>query len=281
MLEHQSEVDSGDRFRFGENWKSFLSVLDDERIAQAENSLKNYLQVESLDNLTFVDVGSGSGLFSLAARRLGARVHSFDFDPESVKCARELKNRYFKDDCNWVIEHGSVLDTNYIQQIGTFDVVYSWGVLHHTGNMKKSLDNVALLVKENGRLFISIYNYQVYWSAFYTVLKRAYNKSSYLGKRAISGLFISFQIVKGGLKDLLFFRNPINRYSEKKKSRGMSVWYDWIDWIGGYPFEVSKPGDMVDVFYSKGFTLLKLKTCGGGHGCNEYVFIKGLDRGVL
>jgi len=278
MNEYKSEVESGERFQFGKNWQAFLSILDDERIDQAENSIKEYLQIDSLEGLSFLDIGSGSGLFSLAARRLGANVYSFDYDPQSVQCTNELKNRYFKDDRNWVIEEGSVLDDSFIKKLGEFDIVYSWGVLHHTGDMRKALNNAASLVKDDGILFISLYNHQVYWSAFNTALKRSYNKSPQVGKWIISGLFISFQFLKGVVKDLLFFRNPLRRYAEKKKSRGMSKWYDWIDWIGGYPFEVSKPEEILDLFYEREFTLQKLKTCGGGHGCNEYVFIKSLTR---
>jgi len=131
MNKHGLEIESGERFKFGENWQAFLSLLNDERIIQAEKSIKKYLQIESLEGLSFLDVGSGSGLFSLAARRLGAQVHSFDYDPQSVQCTKELKNRYFKDDDKWVIEQGSVLDDKYLSQLGKFDIVYSWGVLHH------------------------------------------------------------------------------------------------------------------------------------------------------
>src|SRR5438105_15936615 len=133
MSLHADEITRGRRFEFGKNWSRFLDVLDDERIREAEESLKKMLEVESLAGKSFLDIGSGSGLFSLAARRLGARVHSFDYDPQSVPCAAELKRRYFTDDAAWTIEEGSALDEQYVRALGTFDVVYSWGVLHQTG----------------------------------------------------------------------------------------------------------------------------------------------------
>lgn len=124
---HKTEILNGERFEFGANWSRFISVLNDERIARAEKSLCEFLGVVNLTGKRFLDAGSGSGLFSLAARRLGAEVHSFDYDPQSVACTRELKNRYFPKDEAWVIEDASVLDQDYLSRLGQFDVVYSWG----------------------------------------------------------------------------------------------------------------------------------------------------------
>ena len=91
---HGQEVSEGERFAFGDNWARFLRLLSDERINQAEESLKQMLEVDNLNGKSFLDIGSGSGLFSLAARRLGAKTFSFDYDPQSVACTRELKRRY-------------------------------------------------------------------------------------------------------------------------------------------------------------------------------------------
>src|ERR1700760_1565277 len=117
---HASEIGRGERFGFGVTWARFLELLDEGRIARAEESLKNMLEVESLLGLSFLDIGSGSGLFSLAARRLGARVHSFDYDPHSVACTAELRRRYFPDDAAWMVEGGSALDGGDAPRLGPF-----------------------------------------------------------------------------------------------------------------------------------------------------------------
>lgn len=277
MNQHAADVENGRRFEFGKNWRAFLSVLDEERIIEAEKSLKRDLKVDDLKGCTFLDIGSGSGLFSLAARRLGARVHSFDYDPQSVACTRELGARYFPDDPDWRIEQASVLDQQFLSGMPRYDVVYSWGVLHHTGDMWRALANAAERVADHGSLFIAIYNYQVYWTSFYTAMKRAYNRAPNFGKYAIAGTYIAVQVVKGLIKDLLLLRNPLARYQAKKTDRGMSMWYDWIDWVGGYPFETAKPEQIFDFFHQRGFRLEMLRTAGGGHGCNEFIFRRGPD----
>src|SRR5437773_11611755 len=128
--QHKLEILSGERFQFGENWKRFLGALTEQQIQAAEKSLKDMLGVKDLREKSFLDVGSGSGLLSLVARRLGARVHSFDYDPQSVACTIELRRLYVPADDNWVVEQGSALDADYLKSLGEFDVVYEIGRAH-------------------------------------------------------------------------------------------------------------------------------------------------------
>ena len=146
------------RFEFGQNWSEYLKLMDDERILEAEKSLKEMLETDSLKGKKCLDIGSGSGIFSLAARRLGAEVLSFDVDEKSVFCTESLKSKYFKDDSKWKVGFGSVLNEDFVSSLGEFDVVYSWGVLHHTGDMWSALDIASLVVSPSGKLFIAIYN---------------------------------------------------------------------------------------------------------------------------
>ncbi len=265
------------RFAFGKNWQRFLQCLGDERIAEAEKSLRLMLEAENLHGKSFLDIGCGSGLFSLAAMRLGAaQVHSFDYDLQSVACTRELKQRYFQNASTWTIEQGSVLDETYLPSLGTFDFVYSWGVLHHTGNMWRALENVVGLVETEGKLFIALYNDEDIYSRFWRRVKRSYSSSA-IWRVPILAAFGSVLILRGLLKDVFFLRkNPLTRYTQYKKSRGMSYFTDLIDWLGGYPYEVANPGEVFDFFRKKGFELVRLKTVGRGNGCNEFVFRRRL-----
>jgi 2-polyprenyl-3-methyl-5-hydroxy-6-metoxy-1,4-benzoquinol methylase len=272
MDQAQREVVDGERFAFGANWYRFLSLLDDQRIAEAEGSLREMLGADRLDGLRLLDAGSGSGLFSLAARRLGATVHSFDFDPDSVACTRELKNRYFPNDPAWTIEQGSVLDPKYIATLGRFDVVYSWGVLHHTGAMWKAIDNVAALVDQGGRFFVSLYNDQGRISEFWRLVKKTYNEAPSNLRPLFVGVFGVPLLLPTVLRGLVRGKSP--RESLANRGRGMSVWHDLIDWVGGYPFEVAKPEQVFDFCRNRGLQLERLKTCGGRLGCNEFVFTR-------
>lgn len=273
----KTEVLAGERFQFGENWWRFLEILDDNRIMLAEQSLCKMLAVKTLTGKRFLDVGSGSGLFSLAARRLGATVHSFDYDPKSVACTRELKNRYFPKDETWVIEKASALDKDYLSKLGQFDVIYSWGVLHHTGAMWEALGNVAPLVKMEGVLFIAIYNDQGHPSKVWKKVKELYCTSPEPLRTGI--LLLAFLRLWGPTmaRDLLTKGNPLASWRNygNGRGRGMSPWRDVVDWVGGYPFEVAKPDDIFNFYRDKGFQLNALTTCtGGGLGCNEFVLSK-------
>lgn len=272
--QHAGEIASRERFEFGKNWSAFLSVLDDERIATAEASLREMLGCHDLTGKTFLDIGSGSGLFSLAARRLGAKVHSFDFDSSSFACTQELRNRYFPGDANWRVEQGSALDAAYVASLGKFDVVYSWGVLHHTGEMWRALENAVIPTKEGGKLFIAIYNDTGSQARRWHWIKRTYCRLPGLLKTPFAVAVILPDEAKNLAKSLITLKpmSYIHAWTRYKNGRGMNHWYDIIDWVGGYPYEVATVDEIFDFYRDRGFTLTKVRSKGVGLGCNEFVF---------
>jgi len=271
MTDAVEEIAAGKRFQFGANWQRFLSTLDESRIREAEESLLHMLGVTTLSGLSFLDVGCGSGLFSLAARRLGARVHSLDFDPQSVACTSELKRRFFPSDGGWRIEGGSALDTAYMRSLGHFDVVYSWGVLHHTGAMWLGIENaIQNVATPGGRLYIAIYNDQGWKSHLWWLIKAFYNRlprwlrSPFVG--AVAFVTTMAVIVKYTLK--LQPMVAIRPLLQDRRERGMSAKYDRVDWIGGFPFEVASFATLRDYLEARGFSLLNSRTT-TSWGCNE------------
>lgn len=272
---YETTYKNKNHFSFGKNWQDFLKSLNDEKIENAKKSLVDFLgSKEEIKNKTFVDIGCGSGLFSLAAYRLGAsKIVSVDADEFSIACTRYLRKKE-SDPKNWEIKQGSALDENFIESLGQFDIVYSWGVLHHTGNMYSALSNTSTIVSPQGVFYLAIYNrnnnrLKEGTSNFWLRLKRFYNRSGVLVKKFMEYMYISYFFL--GL--LILLKNPFEYIKEYKSNRGMNWRNDIIDWLGGYPYEFAGPDEIINFFGNKDLLCKKL-TYREGIGCSEYLFIK-------
>jgi 2-polyprenyl-3-methyl-5-hydroxy-6-metoxy-1,4-benzoquinol methylase len=252
------------RFGFGANWRRYLDDVDSGRIDAAEAALADLLGRQSLAGMRLLDIGSGSGIHSLAAVRLGADVTSFDFDEDSVACTMELRRRFAETAGGaWrVVGRGSVLDRDFMQSLGYFDVVYSWGVLHHTGALERAVYSAASRVSVGGFLAVALYNDQRWISSYWTAVKRIYNTGS-IGRMAMIATHLPYVSARALLRAARG-RDSIER--------GMSLWHDYIDWLGGWPFEVASPDTVSSWVEPQGFVRRTIRSVGRRQGCNEFVY---------
>jgi len=257
-------------FAFGRNWLQFLETVDESSVLASERELAGMLG--DVSGKTFVDVGCGSGLSSLAAYRMGAKVTSFDYDTKCVECTKALQRRF---GVSWPVEQGSALDIEYLRRLGQFDIVYSWGVLHHTGDMWPAIDNCLTLLKRGGDLHLMLYR-DAYLAPVWKFVKMTYSMSPSSIQWVLRNGFAGIQVI--GL--LARGRNPLKvMRAYGKSNRGMSWYTDSTDWIGGYPFEYASAEEVIGRLKPRGLDLVRItpepykKPVGWmGTGSYQYVF---------
>lgn len=261
------------RFEFGKNWLNYIHKNFSEE--KADISRKHMLSVlgrDDLKGLAFLDIGCGSGLHSYAAWQAGAStLHSFDYDANSVAATRYVREQA-GNPANWAtVEQGSVLDESYMTKLPQFDFVYSWGVLHHTGNVWQAIRNAAAHVKSGGLFYIALYSADVQKDPppeFWLDVKRRYVSSSWLTRRCMDIWYVWRFMMYRKIRNLTAV---ISRMREYKKSRGMSLFTDIRDWLGGWPMEFVYDAEVVKFCESLGFKLKKMLT---GEANTEFVFVK-------
>ncbi|MGI0117389.1 class I SAM-dependent methyltransferase [Zooshikella sp. RANM57] len=259
-------------FDFGENWQNFSKNTNPVRIKNAENSLKQKLNLGNMSGLTFLDIGCGSGIFSLAAYNLGATVTSIDINKKCIECTKILKEKYSNKNQNWVIKQADFTNSEVVKLITPHDIIYCWGVLHHTGKMWECFEKLFSLAKNDSLLYIAIYNDQGFISNIWKKIKIAYNSNTF-SKYTIIFTLLPIQaillIAKGSLKHF----SPFYYIKDSNNPRGMNFYYDFIDWVGGFPFEVATPKEVL-LFSKKNMFEITNQYLTNGSGCNEYILKK-------
>jgi SAM-dependent methyltransferase len=254
-------------FDFGSNWQAFSEQhIDRQRITVAATSLQSLLRRNTLQDTSFLDIGCGSGLFSIAAYQLGAqKVMGVDINPHCIAVSNQNRQT-FAPEAPIIFRKLSVLDVQSLQALGIFDLVYAWGSLHHTGAMWEAIHNVTKHVAPGGTLVLAIYNKHI-TSPVWKRIKWLYNQLPGAGQRFMTILFAGVIYIA---KLLATRRNPL------EKERGMSFWYDVVDWIGGYPYEYATPEEVQEFMYQQGFILRHYIHAQVPTGCNEFVFERPL-----
>ncbi len=264
--------ESDKRFEFGKNWLDFIKKnYGDEQVTIAKEHLLGFLKRDDLKGIEFLDIGCGSGLHSVAALDAGAKsVHSFDYDPNSVAATEYVREQVGRPK-NWTVEQGSVLDDDYMNSLPQYDVVYSWGVLHHTGDVWHAIRNAADKVKPGGLFYIALYSADVQVDPppeFWLDVKKKYVSSGWLKRRYMDLWYVwRFEINRNPLLLPMFLK----KVKEYKKSRGMNVFTDIRDWLGGWPMEFVYDEDAIKYCENLGFRLENIAT---GEANTEFLFIR-------
>jgi 2-polyprenyl-3-methyl-5-hydroxy-6-metoxy-1,4-benzoquinol methylase len=267
--ETNKEVPLHKRFGFGKNWSNFIeSHYSEERVKSSINRFKEFTSLNDLNQVDFIDVGCGSGLHSLAANRLGAQsVFSFDFDPNAVEITQKLRSME-GNPLTWEITQGSILDEEFVSSLSKYDFVYSWGVLHHTGEVWRAIENTSALVKNHGYMYLALYSLNVQTDPEYWLrTKQKYVKSSRFTKVIMEQKYLFRYVYGSSLRNFLKGRFR----SENGRMRGMELMTDVRDWLGGWPMEFVLDEDVEKVVSQLGF---KLKNVKKGEACTEFLFKK-------
>lgn len=263
-------------FAFGKNWSEYAEKIGEVEIEEAMGGLSRLLGGERLDGRRFLDIGCGSGLHSLAALRLGAaEVVAVDIDSDSVTTTRAVLEHHFPEG-NFTVERRSVFDLEP-REMGRFEVVYSWGVLHHTGNLYRAVQCAASLVAESGIFAFALYR-KTWMCWFWKAEKRWYAHTlPNLQSRARSLYIVAYKI---GL--LLTGRNFDAFVQEYHRNRGMNFYHDVHDWMGGWPYESISPEKVRQLMQRLNFSEMRSFVGHGqlwgrysgffGSGCDEYVY---------
>ncbi len=263
-------TDPATHFEFGKNWASYADLIGDRQIDEAKKGLLKLLEPGDLRGHTFLDIGCGSGLHALAAASLGvSSILATDIDPDSVATTKTLLSQH-NVAVPWRAEQISVFDLDPARH-GSFDVVYSWGVLHHTGDMKTAIGKAAALVAPGGHLVIALYRRtRLDW--FWVREKRWYKAAPPRQQKLAQGLYVAYfrliQLLQG---------RSAQKYIDSYGERGMDFRHDVHDWLGGYPYESILAAELTPQVEALGFTVVREfsgpMTRGLlSSGCDEYAF---------
>lgn len=133
----------------------FYDVLWTQHLPKIEKQiefLNKLIGRDNIENKIVLDAGCGTGIAAISFKKLGAnKVIGIDISKKSLLTAKKLAE-----------EAGVKLkfitgDLLNLPLKGNFDIIHSFGALHHTGDTKGAFANLINLLGENGQFYLALY----------------------------------------------------------------------------------------------------------------------------
>jgi SAM-dependent methyltransferase len=129
------------------------------------------VSAEELPGRTLLDAGCGNGELTRAVAEYGLEVVAMDFSRSVDGARRRLFEQGYPVSHRVHYLQGDVLVPPFLP--GSFDLVHSSGVLHHTPSTERAFRSVARLPRPGGKLYVQLYRRRENWVHYTNVALRA------------------------------------------------------------------------------------------------------------
>lgn len=191
---------------FGFQWQRYdRTQLDNEvcQVSERDFARKTGLTREQLQGKVVLDVGCGMGRFAEVATRWGARVVGIDLSAAAEVAARNLGDREF------MAVQADVFALPFAP--GSFDFIYSIGVLHHTPNCEQSVKTLPQYLKPGGVLAVWLYSGYNRWYRFSDIYRKVTTRLSPRTLHALLSVAVPvINTVDRGLRAIPWIGRPIS-----------------------------------------------------------------------
>ena len=143
----------------------FFQQVSDKKFKVESHKLA-FLNLEAVKGKRILELGCGMGTDAVKFAEAGASVVCVDLTPAAMDlCKKNFEVRGLTGEfyCGNIEELDTFLPSSYL---GTFDLVYSFGVIHHTPNPSRVIDQVRKFCKKGGAFRFMVYSrfsYKLFW----------------------------------------------------------------------------------------------------------------------
>jgi len=211
-----------------------------------------------IEGKRILDAGCGMGVFSVVFGKKGAaRVIGIDLSEEGVRRAQRAASHFNLS--NVEFREGNILRLPYPD--GSFDIVWSWGTLHHTAEPLKALEELIRVLKNGGTLFVTLYR-----STKLSFLHEGIRKTLRLAHRRMWPLLAK-------LIALALFPATLFLKRRKKARAGENLSDLVLDWYFNPVRHYYRPGEIRQLLEQEGLIIEKfLPASGRFNSTSNFIF---------